>query len=112
MEEIQDEEEWRVATLGLQKGSREGGQQQNSWLAASWHSSASRAAVGAMAEIKASAARSTLRCAGVDAEKTPLFPLLGRSFYAAEHAGPMLIILPSLFDFMLLPLISNSDFET
>ena len=60
MEEIKDEEEWRVATLGL----GEGGQQQNMWLAPSWHSSASRAAVGAMAEIKASAALSL--AAGVD----------------------------------------------
>ena len=86
MEEIKDEEEWRVATLGP----GEGGQQQNMWLAPSWHSSASRAAVGAMTEIKAGAARSL--AAGVGAEKTPLFPLLRRSFYAAEHAGLELII--------------------
>ena len=59
-------------------------------VAPSWHSSASRAAVGAMTEIKAGAARSL--AAGVGAEKTPLFPLLRRSFYAAEHAGQGLII--------------------
>ena len=58
VEEIKDEEEWRVATLGPGEGG------QHVAPTPSWHSSASRAAVGAMTEIKAGAALSL--AAGVD----------------------------------------------
>ena len=86
VEEIRDEEKWRVATLGL----GEGGQQQNMWLRVGIPAHRVQQSVGAMTEIKAGAARSL--AAGVGAEKTPLFPLLRRSFYAAEHADLELII--------------------